>query len=107
MNPGPSGPMPIVGSARGPGLPSERTTRIAVRRAFVVMKQGYLGAAADIAGSTGAMLQRKVRTASEPWELWSLRAVMLASLPAEHPRTPEHRKNLQRDLDTIFDATAP
>lgn len=94
---------PVAGSPRGFGLPTERMTRIAARRAFVEMKQSYLGAAADIAGPTGSMLQRKLRGASEPWELWRLRAVILASLAADHPNSTVHRKNLQRELDAVFD----
>jgi hypothetical protein len=96
----------LAGSPSGSGLPTERMTRIAARRAFVEMKQSYLGAAADIPGPTGAILQRKLRSASEPWELWPLRAVILASLPTDHPGSAAHRKNLQRELDAVFDRDA-
>lgn len=98
-----SGIVPTLSPAISLGLPSERTNRIATRRAFVEMKQAFLAAAADIAGSTGDMLQRKLRCASEPWQLWSLRAVILASLQAGHVRTAAHRKNLQREIDVLFD----
>jgi hypothetical protein len=90
---------PIAGSL---GLPQEQLARIAARRAFVEMKQSYMNAASDIASVTGGLLQHKVRRASEPWELWSLRAVILASLTADHERTVGHRMKLEREFDSIF-----
>ena len=87
------------------GLSMERQTRIAARRAFVEMKQSYMGAASDISGSTAAMLQQRVRNASEAWELWSLRAVILASLTEGHERTQSHRMKLEREFDSIFSSS--
>ena len=87
------------------GLPQERVARIAARRAFVEMKQAYMDATSDIAGATAALLQHKVRRASEPWELWSLRAVILASLPADHERTVGHRTKLAREFDSLFSSS--
>jgi hypothetical protein len=84
------------------GPTHERLARIAARRAFVQMKQAYLSAAADVTGSTAELLWHKVRIASEPWELWSLRALILASLRGDHDRTAAHRMNLQREFDSIF-----
>lgn len=86
----------------GAGMPQERLARIAARRAFVEMKQSYMSAVSDIDSATGGMLQHRVRKASEPWELWSLRAVILASLPVEHERTRTHRLKLEREFDSIF-----
>ena len=85
--------------------PQEWLARIADRRAFVAMKQSYMNAASDIAGSTAKLLQYKVRKASEPWELWSLRAVILASLAVDHERTPSHRMKLEREFDSIFSSS--
>ena len=87
------------------GLPQERLARIAARRAFVEMKQSYMGAVSDIAGAAADLLQYKVRKASEPWELWSLRAVILASLTADHERTLSHRLKLEREFDSIFSSS--
>jgi hypothetical protein len=84
------------------GLPQERLARIAARRAFVQMKQAYMNAASDITDATGDMLQHRIRKASEPWELWSVRAVLLASLKSDHQRTPEHLTKLGRGFDSIF-----
>jgi len=87
------------------GLQQERLARIAARRAFVQMKQAYMNAASDIANATGDMLQHRIRKASEPWELWSVRAVLLASLKPDHQRTPEHLTKLARGFDSIFSGT--
>jgi hypothetical protein len=86
----------------GVGMPQERLARIAARRAFVEMKQSYMDAASDIDSATGGLLQQRVRRADEPWELWSLRAVILASLPSDHARTRTHRMKLEREFDSIF-----
>jgi hypothetical protein len=105
MNPAVMEP-PAQASAKaglpGAGLPQERLARIAARRAFVEMKQSYMSAVSDIASTTGGLLQNKVRKASEPWELWSLRAVILASLASDHERTRSHRMKLEREFDSIF-----
>ncbi len=95
-------PFSIMPPGLGAGLPQERLARIAARRAFVEMKQFYMSAASDIASDTAPLLQHKVRRASEAWELWSLRAVILASLPADHVRTGSHRMKLEREFDSIF-----
>jgi hypothetical protein len=89
-------------AAPQPGLPPDRLAQIAARRDFVEMKQSYMHAASDIASSTGELLQHRVRKATEPWELWSLRAVILASLAADHERTLSHRMRLERAFDSIF-----
>src|SRR5204862_7931258 len=81
------------------GLPDERLARVAARRAFVEMKHAFMRAAADIDGVIGAMLQRKVRNATEAADLWRLRAVLLASLSSTHERTALHRWELHRQLD--------
>lgn len=100
-----SAPHPIKPVGLHAGLLQERLARIAARRAFVEMKQSYMSAASDIASATAALLQHKVRRASEPWELWSLRAVILASLPADHERTVRHRMKLEREFDSIFSSS--
>jgi len=97
-----AGPLRLNPAMPGGEILRERQARIAARRAFVEMKQAYMGAASDIGSATAAMLQHKVRRASEPWELWSLRAVILASLPADHEHTPGHRLKLEREFDSIF-----
>jgi hypothetical protein len=84
------------------GLPDERLARVAARRAFVEMKHAFMRAAADIDGTVGEMLQRKVRSASEAVDLWRLRAIVLASLAEQHERTPLHRLELHRQLDSVF-----
>jgi hypothetical protein len=83
-------------------LPAEQLARIAARRAFVEMKHSFMRAAGDIDGPVGTLLLAKVRRASEPTHLWRLRAVLLASLPEDHERTPIHRLELHRQLDSLF-----
>jgi hypothetical protein len=83
-------------------LPDERVARIAERRAFVALKLCFMRAAADVPGPHGALLQRHVRAASEPAQLWRLRAAVFASLHAGHERTPMHQAELRRQLDGIF-----
>jgi hypothetical protein len=86
----------------GYGMPDDRLARMAARRAFVEMKQVFIRAAADVEGAVGQMLQQRVRIANEPVELWRVRAVLLASLPAHHQRTLAHRIELHRQLDSLF-----
>jgi hypothetical protein len=81
---------------------AERLARIAARRAFVELKSTFMRAAADIDGAVGEDLQRKVRQASEPVQLWRLRGSVLMALHAHHERTPIHRIELRRQLDSIF-----
>jgi hypothetical protein len=83
-------------------LPDERIARIAARRAFVELKLCFMRAAADVDGSLGVRLQQQVRRASEPVQLWQLRAAVLAALLDRHERTPIHRIELRRQLDSIF-----
>ena len=49
------------------GMPEDRLARMAARRAFVEMKTCFMHAVAEIEGSTGALLQRKVRMAGSPF----------------------------------------
>jgi hypothetical protein len=83
-------------------LPDERVARIAERRAFVALKLCFMRAAADVPGPQGALLQRHVRSATEPAQLWRLRAAVLASLRVGHERTSMHQAELRRQLDSIF-----
>ena len=65
------------------GQPGERRGRMAVRRAFTDLKLSFTRAAAAVPGLRGRDLQQQVREASEPIELWLLRAPLLAALPDE------------------------
>jgi hypothetical protein len=83
------------------GMPGDRLAHMAARRAFVEMKTCFMRAAADIDGTTGALLQRKVRLASEVIELWRLRHALLTALPRDQA-TDMHRRELRRHLDSAF-----
>jgi hypothetical protein len=87
-------------------IPPEQLARIAARRAFVEMKHSFMRAAGDVDGPIGTLLCAKVRRATEPAHLWRLRAVLLASLPDDHERTPIHRMELHRQLDSLFGDSA-
>lgn len=84
------------------GMPDERLARVAARRAFVEMKQAFLRATTDIETPVGRVLHGKVRSATDAFELWRLRAAVLAALSAHHERTPAHRAELRRQLDSLF-----
>ena len=93
-----------ISAAMTPGfaMPEERAARIAERRSFVKMKMCFASAAADIEGRPGQLLQTNVRQATDTVQLSRLRAVILAALPPEHERTPMHRLELHRRLDSLF-----
>ena len=83
-------------------LPDERVTRIAERRAFVALKACFIRAAAAIDGQIGARLQRHVRQASEPVQLWRLSGALLAALRDDDAHSHVYRTELRRQLDSIF-----
>jgi hypothetical protein len=89
---------------RSHSLADERLTRLAARRAFVEMKQVFIRAASDVDGLVGELLQQRVRAANDPMALWRLRTVLMAALPSHHERTPLHRLELHRQLDSIVPA---
>ena len=62
-------------------------------------------AAADVAGPIGERLRLRVRQSNDTTELWRLRAAILCSLEPGHPRTAQHQRDLQRDLDSLFGPT--
>jgi hypothetical protein len=80
----------------------ERLARIAARRAFVELKTSFMRAAADIDGAPGERLQRQVRQASEPVQLWRLRGAVLMALRERHGHATVHHLELRRQLDSIF-----
>ena len=84
------------------GLPADRQARIAARQDFVDLKTCLMRIAADLAGPHGRGIQQRVRQACEAVELWKLRSVIVDTLPAVHPRTAQHRHELQRRLDRLF-----
>jgi hypothetical protein len=91
--------MPSV-ALPGAGLPHDRLARVAARRSFVALKQGFMGALADLDGHDGAWLRHQVRAAEEPGDLWLLRAPVFEALAASDKR--QHRQALRRCLDTMF-----
>jgi len=84
------------------GMPEDRLARMAARQAFVEMKTCFMRAAADIEGSAGMLIQRKVRQASEVIELWRLRHAVLSGLPRDQVDANVHRQELMHQLDSAF-----
>ncbi len=84
------------------GMPEDRLARLAARRAFVEMKACFMRAAAEVEGSTGALLQRKVRLASEVIELWRLRLALFAALPRHKASAEMQRQELMQQIDSAF-----
>jgi len=82
------------------GQPGERRGRIAARRAFVELKLCCTRAAAELGGPYGGQLQRQIRQACEPIELWLLRGALLTALPDE--RAEPHRRAIELALDRVF-----
>jgi len=84
-----------------PGLPADRSARIAARRAFVEMKLLFLRAVENLDHRKGAWLRAQVRSAEDPVDLWLLRGPLLAAL-REDDRTRSLRGELYRNLDSTF-----
>lgn len=84
------------------GMPNERLARMAARRAFVEMKTSFMRAVAGIDGHAGAVLQRRVRSASEVVELWRLRHAVLDALPRDKIESEYHRQELLYQIDSAF-----
>ena len=91
--------MPSV-ALPGAGLPNDRLARLAARRSFVTLKQGFMGALADLACDEGDWLRHQVRAAEEPGDLWLLRAPVFEALGNSDKR--QHRQALRRCLDSMF-----
>ena len=62
------------------GLPQDRATRIAARRAFVEMKQLFQRAAGNLSGHKGMWLGRHIRAADDADDLAQLREPLVAAL---------------------------
>nr|WP_295084401.1 hypothetical protein [uncultured Roseateles sp.] len=80
------------------GRPEERRGRSSARQALVQLKLVFQRAAADVPGEIGQHLQQSIRHASEPIELWLLRASLLAALPADCSRAATHELAIRSAL---------
>jgi hypothetical protein len=83
------------GMLPGSGLPHDRASRIAARRAFVESLQG----------ERGDWLRQQIRSAEEPGELWLLRASVMEALSQRDESTRQWRAKLRRSLGTLFPDT--
>lgn len=78
----PNFPPPWAFASLG-GQSERRDHRSRMRQTFIELKLVCTRIAAEVPGAQGAELQRQVRQACEPIELWMLRSTLLAALP-EH-----------------------
>jgi hypothetical protein len=82
--------------------PVSRDARIETRRAFVEMKQLFMGAVENLAHRKGAWLRAQVRAAEDPVDLWLLRGPLLSALREDDVATRTTRAALYRSLDRTF-----
>jgi hypothetical protein len=100
-------PRRFVASAAlpGAGLPHDRASRIAARRAFVELKQAFAGAVARVEGRQGDWLRQQIRAAEDPLDLWMLRAPVMEALATRDDSTRAWRQELKRGLSSLFPDT--
>lgn len=84
------------------GMPQDRETRMAARRAFVEMKLLFLRATGPLEDRKGEWLRHQVRQATDPIDLWLLRGPVLRALSNDDLRNRGLRAELYRSLDSIF-----
>lgn len=94
-----------TGALPGAGLPHDRASRLAARKAFVDLKQVFIAAVESLHGPEGEWLKAQVRGAEEPTELWLLRAPVMAALSQRDERTRQWRARLRRSLVALFPDT--
>lgn len=73
-----------------------------VRQTFVELKLVCTRIAAEVTGQQGAELQRQVRQACEPIELWMLRGVLLAALPEHCELALVYRADMELAIARAF-----
>jgi len=86
----------------GYGLPGERMARLAAQTAFTELQHSFMRATAEIEGSCGLLLQRRVRLAREAVELWHLRSAVFDALPAGCERSRMLQAKLHQQLNSVF-----
>jgi hypothetical protein len=89
----------------GAGLPHDRASRLAARRAFVELKQVFIAAIDSVGGDDGQWLREQIRAAEDPSELWLLRAPVMRVLSLRDEATRQWRQRLRRSLATLFPDT--
>lgn len=90
----------LMPDVAGAGLPHDRASRMAARRAFVQMKLLFLRATGVLEDRKGQWLRHQVRVANDPLDLWLLRGPVLRALGEADER--HLRSELYRGLDQIF-----
>ena len=100
----PSFPPPwAYASVRGdPQALRERRGRQAAQRALVELRLSFSRAAAEVRGAVGHQLQRLVREAAEPLDLWLLQPTLLDALPPDCPRAEQHGQAMAQGLAALL-----
>ncbi len=84
-------------------LTPERTARMAARQAFVDLKRAYMEAASLVPGPAGEQLQRHIRQANEPLELWHLRELVGTLLPGDDNEAVAFaRRRVRAQMQNVF-----
>lgn len=84
------------------GLAERRGRSSRMRQSFVELKLVCTRIAAEVPGLQGAELQRQVRQACEPIELWMLRGSLLAALPEHCELALVYRADLELAVARAF-----
>ncbi len=87
----------------GHGMPQERLARIAARRAFVEMKQRFMGALDGVEGARADWVREHVRRANQPVDLWLLRRSVFETVA----RSRRDGQRLCAELDQALDSVLP
>jgi hypothetical protein len=88
------------GALCGAGLPGDRAAHQAAHRAFDNLKQTYLVAIESQPGPCADWLRFQIRHATDPADLWLLRAAVFEALPGQTHRG--ERDTLQRGIESLF-----
>jgi hypothetical protein len=91
---------PFADSASAPGLPADRSARLAARRAFVDLKLSFLFVVEGLQEPNA--LKAQVRLAETPEQLWALRAPVYAALAGTDAAQTRRRQLLNRSLESMF-----
>ncbi|MDM4764958.1 hypothetical protein [Pelomonas sp. SE-A7] len=96
----PNFPPPWAFASLGGG--QERRGRNRMREAFVHLKLACTRIAAEVPGLLGLELQRQVRQACEPIELWMLRGALLQALPPECECAEVYKADIELAMAKAF-----
>jgi hypothetical protein len=89
------------------GMGERRGRSSRMRQTFVELKLVCTRIAAEVPGSQGIELQRQVRQACEPIELWMLRSTLLSALPEHCELALVYRADMEIAMARAFPRHQP